>query len=104
MMDYVGGDYFVYFFKNVGDLTELVIFVSFYMIREYDGREFMVSVSFPVICGKKQIYVIEVDGNISFQYVLGFGKRSEVDNLRVYSVLKSRPNGLLGKDVIRKDK
>lgn len=78
--------------------------VSFYMIREYNGREFMVSVSFRVICGKKRIYMIEVDGNISFQYVLGFGKRSEVDNLRVYSVLKSRPNGLLGKDVIRKDK
>lgn len=89
------------FFKGKDNLIELIRFVSLYIGREYDGREFTVIVLVPVTRGKKQEYMIEVDDDISCQYVIGFGRKGEVDNLRIYSALKSKPNGLLGEDVHR---
>lgn len=64
-------------------------------------ENFMVSVIVPVIRGKKHKYMIEMDDEVNFQYILGFVRRGKVDNLRIYTVLKSRPNRLLGKDVLK---
>lgn len=66
---------------------------------ECDGREFTVSMFAPIICGKKREYMIEVDDKVSFQYILRFRRRCEVDNLKIYTVLKPRTNELLREDV-----
>lgn len=62
-------------------------------------ENFMVSVIVPVIRGKKHKYMIEMDDEVNFQYILGFVRRGKVDNLRIYTVLKLRPDGLFGEDV-----
>lgn len=43
--------------------------------------------------------MIEVDDKVSFQYILRFRRRCEVDNLKIYTVLKPRTNELLREDV-----
>lgn len=74
-MDYMGGDYFICFFKDEDDSFESVRFVNLHMGKEYDDREFTEFVPILIMCGKKRKYIIEVDNNISFQYVFGFARR-----------------------------
>lgn len=62
-------------------------------------ENFMVSVLVLVIRGKKHKYMIEMDDEENFQYILGFVRRGKVDNLRIYTVLKLRPDGLFREDV-----
>lgn len=97
-MDYAGGEYFIHSLKGEDDLTELVSFVSLHMGMECDDREFAVSVPIPVIHGKKQEYMIEVNDDVNFQYVLRFARRYEVANLEMYILLKLRPGRLFGED------
>lgn len=90
-MESVRGDYFIKIFKGKDGLSKVVKFVSFHVSMENGVKEFMVSILAPVICGKRQEYLIEVDDEVSFQYIFRFARRGDVEKLR--------PGGLLREDV-----
>lgn len=56
-------------------------------------KEFTVSIHVSVICRKRQEYMMEADDDVSFQYILRFARIGDVENHRIYNVLKSRPGG-----------
>lgn len=103
-MDYMGGDYFIYLLKGEDDLTKLVRYVYLHMGMECNNREFTVSVPVPIINEKKQEYMIGVNDDVNFQYVLRFSRNGVVDNLGIYIVLKSRSDGLFREDNHRQTK
>lgn len=78
-MEYMGGYYFIKFFKVEEGLSELVRFVSSHICKETVGLAFTVFVHVPLMRGKGKEYMIEVDDDeVTFEYVLKFVRRGEV--------------------------
>ena len=85
---YEGGDYFSIFMKAREGLPELKRFVSLHMGSEYVGRAYTVSVPVPLLPEKE--FIIEVDDEATFTYILDFARRGELEVIKFYVVL--RPN------------
>ena len=87
---YVGGDYFPIFMKAREGLPELKRFVSLHMGSEYVGRAYTISVPVPLLREKE--FIIEVDDEATLTYILGFARRSELEVIKFYVVLRPNDN------------
>lgn len=75
----MGGYYCIKIFKVEEGLSELVRFVGSHTWKETFGQAFTIFVHVPLIRWKRKEYMIEVDDEITFEYVLKFARRGEVE-------------------------